>query len=318
MDDSSDSGDFSTHPNDAFFKSIFSEPEHATTFFKSHLAGEISTHVDWRSLRVMPTSFVKNSLRQIHSDLLFSVKISGREALLYLLFEHQTTVDPAMPLRLFGYVGEILNQHYKVHGLPLPAVVPYILHQGPDRWTVSTQFEDLFDLPLETSAALLPFLPKFQHALLDLSCYNPSSQEADVQMRIVLHLMKLARDHQLVEFFEWLAQSVAVQVPDNLLKRLLLYALHADSNLDAEEIYHTLSINPELEKQAMSVAQKLKAEGRSEGRSEGFWIGKIQLMEEFLGRPLSSHELLEGNSLKNLEAIYQALYTEYQLRFKQR
>ncbi len=43
--------------------------------------------------------------------------------------------------------------------------------------------------------------------------------------------MKLARERQLLRFFEWLAGFVADQIPDSLLGRMLLYALHADSDV---------------------------------------------------------------------------------------
>ncbi len=64
------------------------------------------------------------------------------------------------------------------------------------------------------------------------------------------------------------------------------YALHADSDLDAGKIYRNPSSNPELGKNVMSVAGKLKAGGRV----EDLWIGKIQTLEEFLDLPLSSTE----------------------------
>jgi predicted transposase/invertase (TIGR01784 family) len=314
--------DLAAHPNDAFFKAIFSEPEQATAFFKSHLPAAIAAHIDWPSLAVIPTSFVKSSLQQIHSDLLFSVRLGSRETLLYLLFEHQSTVDPTMPLRLLGYVAEIFTQQHKAHGLPLPPVLPFVLHQGPDHWNVSTSFEDLFKLPDDIAADLLPFLPKFHHALLDLSRSDPASEEDDTRLKIVLHLMKLARERQLLEYFRWLAEILVEQLPDSLLGRLLLYALHSDSELDAQQIYSSLTANPELEKRAMSVAEKLKAEGRmegiSQGLSQGLWIGKIQTLEEFLEKTQSPRAVLEPLSLPELEASYLALHQEYEARFKNR
>ena len=82
------------HTNDGFFKAVFSQPEHATAFFKSHLPPALAAKMDWNSLGVLPGSFVKTSLQQVHSDLLFSVRVGERETLLYLLFEHQSSPDP--------------------------------------------------------------------------------------------------------------------------------------------------------------------------------------------------------------------------------
>ena len=304
------------HTNDGFFKAVFSQPEHAVAFFKSHLPPAITTRIDWTSLTVIPGSFVKSSLQQIHSDLLFSVRSGDRETLLYLLFEHQSTPDRAMPLRRLGYVVEILIRHHKSHGLPLPPVLPIVLHQGPETWNVSTAFEDLFDLPDELAADLLPFLPRFQHALLDLTQCDPATEEHDTRLRVVLQLMKLARERQLLQFFQWLAESLVEQLPDSFLGRLLLYALHSDSDLDVEQIFNKLSTNPELKHSTMSVAEKLKAEGRIEGRTEGFWSGKIQSLQEFLDLPVTPRQTLESMELAELEVLQAKLHREYEVRFK--
>jgi len=109
-------------------------------------------------------------------------------------------------------------------------------------------------------------------------------------------------------------------MPAGLLKTILLYALHSDSDLDVEKIYHKLSPNPELKKSAMSVAEKLIAEGLKkggvEGRVEGLWIGKIQTLEDFLGMAQSSSEVLDALSIAELAVLHQGLHREYERRFK--
>jgi predicted transposase/invertase (TIGR01784 family) len=304
------------HTNDGFFKAIFSQPQHATAFFKSHLPAEIAAQIDWPSLAVVPGSFIKSTLHQLHSDLLFSVRIGDRETMLYLLFEHQSTPDPAMPLRLLGYLTEIFTRHHKDHGFPLPPVLPFVFHQGPQAWHLSTQFESLFELPEDLAASLLPFLPRFQHALLDLTRCDPANEESDTQLRVVLQLMKLARQKELLRFFHWLAQIQARELPDNLLSLMLLYALYSDSDLDAKRIYHSLATNPELEKNIMSVAEKLKAEGRVEGQQKGLWIGKIQAFEEFLTLPPTPSVVLSSLTMEQLETRHRELHQAYEIRFK--
>ncbi len=247
----------------------------------------------------------------MHADLLFTVPLDGnRPALLYLLFEHQSTVDPIMPLRLLGYMQGIYENWHKNHGLPLPPVLPFVLHQGPEAWTVSTSFEDLFQLPAEHSEEVLDFLPKFRHALLDLSQANPASEESDTRLQVILHLMKLARINQIHEYFRWLVHGLREQISDGLMARALFYALQAEGGLDAEDIYRILSPNPTLERQAMSVAEKLIARGRHAGLEEGRQEGRAgiqrilrhQLQRKFGELPEWTEARLDSATLENLES----------------
>lgn len=74
----------------------------------------------------------------------------------------------------------------------------------------------------------------------------------------------------------------------------------------------------------MSVAEKLKAEGRVEGRvegrkvgrEEGVWIGRIQLLEEFLEAVPTDVSILEDFSLESLTALHARLHADYEARFK--
>ncbi len=217
-----------------------------------------------------------------------------------------------MPLRVIGYVVEILIQHHRAHGFPLPPVLPLVLHQGPAEWNVATAFEDLFELSDDIAEVLLPFLPKFHYALVDLTRFDPASGEEDTRMQVILQLMKLAREKDLPRFFKWLAGYSADELPESLLGKLLLYALHTDSGLDAQAIYTSLSSNPELEITTMSGAEKLIAQGFS----RGLWLGKIQLLHDFLGQVASPREELETVDIAALERRHSSLQREYEARFK--
>ncbi len=128
--------------------------------------------------------------------------------------------------------------------------------------------------------------------------------------------MKLVRQREILKFFAWLVQFPAHALPDDLIGLMLLYALHADSEPDAQSIYPILSSNPALKTTTMSVAEKLKIEGRVEGRFEGRVVGKIQTLEEFLDLPITSDTVLESLSKDALQEHHDALRHEYGLRFK--
>ncbi len=300
--------------HDAFFKAVFSEPAHAAAFFKKHLPAGIAARIDFKSLRLEPGSFVQADLGQAHSDLLYSAEMDGRESLIQLVFEHQSTVDPLMPLRALGYLHGAITRPGKKLRPPLPPVICIVIHQGPDTWTASTAFEDLFDLTDEQKPDFLPYLPKFNHILLDLTQYDPSASEDDNTQQVVLQLMKMVRLNKLAEYYGWLAETRREPLPDALLGRILLYSINTDSNLDLDQIYHQLSANPELKERVMSLAEKLYYEGEETGRIQG----AIQTIEKFLGKPVTATSILCDKSPQELQSIKAALEQEYESRFKGR
>lgn len=257
------------HPNDGYFKAVFSSPEHSAVFFQKHLPPPTVACIHWESLKNVSAAYVSDDIQVSYSDLVFSATAGKRELLLYLIFEHQTTVDRAMPLRLMNYCMRLLDKHHKEKGLPLPVVIPFVLHQGPESWTASTRLEDLFELPKTLAEALQPFIPRFQHGLLDLSRYNPDTEEQQGAQRVVLQLMKMAREKRLWEFIDWLARQTSLHLTDALVHTSLLYAMTADPALDLEDVIRKLYTNPRMQTQAMSFPERVYLQGREEGREEG-------------------------------------------------
>lgn len=115
--------------------------------------------------------------------MLFSAKVSGKSAFLYLLFEHQSRPDPLMPLRILGYMLRILDVHVTsaespIRALPLPLVVPVLLHHGEGGWSAARRLEDLFDSELVAEAGLHDFIPRLSFVLDDLSGLSDEALEA--------------------------------------------------------------------------------------------------------------------------------------------
>jgi hypothetical protein len=142
-----------------------------------------------------------------------------------------------------------------------------------------------------------------------------------VQLRSVLQLMKMARQRDLLAYFEWFVKEMTYGLLNHgLAMKMLNYALTTNSDLDLEKIYLTVSSNPELQNDMLSIAEKLKAEGKAEGRLEGErrgdFIGSIRSFEKFLGMSISSREALGQLSATELEVRYGTLNGEYELRFK--
>lgn len=312
-----------SQPHDGFFQLVFSRTERAVQLFQRHLPARTAAIIDWTTLRPEPASFIKTSLHRRQCDLLFSAQSSGgTRVYFHILFEHQTTVDPAMSLRLLTYMVEIWTRFTAEHPCePLPVVVPFVLHQGPDRWTVSTQFSSRFALPESMEADLRRYLPDFTHVLLDLTLRDPATEEeGNPELQTILLLMKLAREQgKAVQFFSWLAPRSA-RLGDELLRLCLVYVLHGDSKVDLEEVAGILKDNPQLKENVMSTAMRLRAEGAAEGEArgaaKGLLMGKVLMLEKFLGLPASEMSDLDKLDVAALEARFRVLERQYDERFK--
>lgn len=66
----------------------------------------------------------------------------------------------------------------------------------------------------------------------------------------------------------------------------------------------------------MTIAQKLKNEGRVEGRVEGEWIGMIRVLEGIIGEPVTPDAELAPLSQAELQQMFEFLQQEYNRRHK--
>jgi hypothetical protein len=90
------------NPHDALFKRIFQDPKTAEGELRTVLPAEIVERVDWATLEVRPGSFVDRRFRELHTELLYAVRLQEREVLFYVLMEHQSSSDPMMAWRAAG------------------------------------------------------------------------------------------------------------------------------------------------------------------------------------------------------------------------
>ncbi|MGH1340374.1 MAG: Rpn family recombination-promoting nuclease/putative transposase [Nannocystales bacterium] len=130
-------------PHDALFKTIFGQPEHAAAELQHILPGHIAARIDWSSLTPQPGTYVDEELADQHSDLLFSAatRPSEEPVFVYVLFEHQSTAQPRMALRLLRYMVRIWTRHaseYPKDPLPLISLRSSPTSRGAGRLPVGS------------------------------------------------------------------------------------------------------------------------------------------------------------------------------------
>ncbi|HQU09461.1 MAG TPA: Rpn family recombination-promoting nuclease/putative transposase, partial [Opitutales bacterium] len=101
----------------------------AKSFLDLYLPEDIKSCCDFATIKVESGSFIEKELKQSHTDILYSLKISGQTGFVYVLVEHQSTPDKLMPARMLQYQCSILASHFRTFGR-FPKVVPLLFYAG--------------------------------------------------------------------------------------------------------------------------------------------------------------------------------------------
>jgi hypothetical protein len=128
-----------THkPHDALFRATFEQPEHASAALRGLLPPALVARVDWGSLALEASGLISDELGELVVDLLYSVQlVSNKPAFVYVLYEHQSSVDPRMALRVLEYMVAIWKRVSREHppATPLLPIIPVVLYHGETGWT---------------------------------------------------------------------------------------------------------------------------------------------------------------------------------------
>lgn len=293
-----------SNPHDALFKRVFSDVTHAAGEFRAVLPSEIVAEIDFATLAVCPGSFVDESLRERHTDLLYSVRLRERDAFLYLLFEHQSTVDALMPYRVLGYVVRIWEGWLRdqPEARRLPAVLPVVLHHSESGWTGSTRLLELIDLSPEVLERTRPYLPDVGFLLDDLSKQTDEALYARAMTtlsRLVLWSLRTARGGRLAAgtFATWgrafreLGEAPSGREALETILRYLVEVLGEDRT-DVIDAILAEDVGEHVREAYVTLHHRFIEEGRKEGLKEGLKEGEravlLKLIKLKFGPPAAA------------------------------
>lgn len=257
-------------PHDKLFKVTFGDPKNTAALLRAELPKALGASIDWESLRPEQGSFVDSKFRSGQADLLFSAKVGGREAMIYVLFEHQSTRDPRMVFRLLRYMSRIWEDLSRRRPWPekLPAILPVVLFQSAEVWDVPGSLAELLDIPPELGDEIRPFVPDFVCRMMQLAGMDYDKIPGTKAGVFVLRAMKAERLGALLDDTVW-ENELLVQVPPEIFQMVLRYILGADVDRAGFEDRVNRIGNMQLRKDAMTLAQVYRQEGRQEGLQEG-------------------------------------------------
>ncbi len=140
------------------------------------VADDLVSYLDFSQLEIINRSFIPDNLREQESDIVYSVPFRNRsrtdELLIYILIEHQSTVDTTMAFRVLFYMIQIWDfqrREWESNNVPksqwrFRPIIPIVFYTGEQRWTRPLTLSALMDLPDMLSG----FIPKFDTLFLSV------------------------------------------------------------------------------------------------------------------------------------------------------
>jgi hypothetical protein len=244
------------------------------------LPRELLPHVDFRSLRSVPTTQTDDDLRRRRPDLHFIVDVfDGDERVpVHLPVEHQSTAEARMPKRAHGYVGGIWDEY--IHDHPedqetLPFILPILLTQHPARNT-PTRLSTLLQVPpslrglLGTPVELTMLVDDFSGSVMD-DLETPLVTRALVEIaRALLHAYRNPgalteqRIAELAPLFDILLEHNRPE-DVHVLWVYVVSAFEADSPLRALILQ---AVSKKAKEEYMTIEEDLLAKGEAKGQAK--------------------------------------------------
>lgn len=229
-------------PHDKFFKLSLSELPVAKEFFTEHLPPAVLEKLNLETLKLENHSFVDENYKGSEADIIYSVTTGNAKGYLFLLCEHQSTVDHLIAFRLWVYMVRLLETHLKQNpGQPLPLIYPLVIYTGQEKWESSIDFFALFGDHNESAKEWL--LKPFQ--LLDIH----QQQDDEMRRRQWCGIVEFALKHKRVRDFKrflkillpWISELEKISPTGFSLSKIVLKYI-----LDDTEARDTVVFNREI------------------------------------------------------------------------
>ena len=259
------------------------------------LKDDIVQHLDFDHVKVVSSNIIDNTLRESVSDLVFTVPYrdtsQGDELTIYILLEHQSTVDRMMGYRLLSYMCQIWHAQLKQladAGVQpshqrLRPILPIVFYTGNRRWEAPVTLNAVMDVPEH----MTPFVPTFK--MLFFGVKQVDTEELTQTDHPFACLMSVLQKEQADEDEMRRALETALTYLDtiqtenptlhqNAMMFLLLIVRcrrHKDEQPELLRMINTHTENEEVERTIMTGIEALIQQGLEQGKAEGLEQGRI-------------------------------------------
>lgn len=315
-----------SNPHDTFVKAIFSQQPEARALLRAFLPAATLRRLDLDRLELIPGSLIDESLTTVYADLLFRVGARERDGYVYMLIEHKS----AHPWwTLFQLLKSMVRLWADARAGAadtgrLPAIIPVVLYHGVEPWAAPRRFADLVDSTL-LSRELMDCVPDFAAVVVDLAALDACEIRARLAgaalAQTAVLLLQSAWVDDLIERFRGVAdllRELHTEPADpTRLALVLRYALETDrgrSDLEAVAAFVARTVEPTMQNDILTTADRLRREGLERGLEEGRLRTQRRNLRRLLDARLGSvpsdlDARIEAAELSRLETWFERALT---------
>ena len=190
-------------PHDALFKRIMENNIAAKEFLNEYLPQEVKDIVDLDTIKVQKESYIETNLTKRLSDIVYSVNTKdNQQAFIYVISEHQSSVDQLMVFRLWKYTLLLAERHIDKQE-KIPLIFPLVVYAGKAKYTAPRNLWSLFEYP-ELAKKLLTE----DHALVDLQAMSDDEIAKKKHLALFEYIMKHVQMRDMLKLWESLFKKL--------------------------------------------------------------------------------------------------------------
>lgn len=235
--------------------------------------------------------------REHPSDILYKIKLTGKQCYIYLLFEHKSYSDRFSGFQLLRNMVKIWENFLKQkkNAAKLPLILPVIIYQGRQKWSFQSSIGHLFENIENTKE----YIPEFRSEVYDISHIPDESIRGAVLLRVLFLTQKYAGTPKIFEKLNEILDLVLAlseeRTKTEYLETLLRY-LTAVTEVNRKDKLVS-EIRKKIENGGLNmptIAEAWMQEGMQKGKLEG----KMEDAAKMISKGMSDEDIVDITGLK--------------------
>jgi hypothetical protein len=266
--------------NDRFFNLFFSKLYFLIQFLsnKQIFSSKYFDKLDFSTIQFTKTNYVNEHFREFRGDIQFIVDqlTDFMPTKFHFIYEHQSTIDKFMSLRLLCYIINSLMEHrknLKSEKIPLPFPIGIVLYNGTTKWdeimplskllSGGDKYPELWQFPLifvNLSGINFDNIPNTSLKIILKSLYLSKSGINNENVNDIISLFKLIPDKDKFDpYFDQLIKFLLESSAQNNIEEIMK---------TVEDNYIDIFGNDQGEKRFVSIADVLAHRGAKQAQEQ--------------------------------------------------